>query len=112
MMEDKDFAAVWTAVVHVEATPRRLTQVASALESSSFTLSHSEHTEIRLRIRRVEGRGDSQPEHHAGVDGIYDAVVPKSSGAVVRASLAVVTIDDWSLEFLLLSRRHRLSALN
>src|SRR4029453_3896724 len=62
------------------------------------------HAELRRRDRGVEGGGDAQPQRHAGVSRIDDAVIPQPGAGVIGMALVLVLIADRRLEGLLFLR--------
>src|SRR4051794_9760056 len=66
--------------------------------------SHPEHAELGWRDRGVEGSGDAEPQRHAGVGRIDDAVVPQPGAGVIGMALVFVLGADRRLEGLLVLR--------
>src|SRR6185369_16928975 len=73
-----------------------------AITDEVIVRSHPEDAELRRTDRLVHRRRERQPERHARIDGIEDAVVPQPRRGVVGMALALVLIADRLLEFLFL----------
>src|SRR4029077_14799102 len=63
---------------------------------------HPENAEPGLLDRRVERRGDRQPERAPCLLGRDDAVVPEARCREVGIALALVLLEDGAFELLLL----------
>src|SRR5712692_7042072 len=71
--------------------------------------SHAEYAEPRLRDGGVEGGGEAEGEHRAGVAGRDHAVVPQPRARVVGAALLLVLGEGRRLERVDLGRAHALA---
>src|SRR5579872_1466806 len=69
---------------------------------NTLLVSHPEYTESRLGNGRSQAGGQTQPQAHARVRGIDDAIIPEAGRGVIGVSLRFVLRADRRHEIFLL----------